>query len=167
MLIYPAVDSRARRFHPSFMSNNTPEKIHGTCVEVEGMGVLLRGPSGSGKSDLALRLMDDGARLIADDYTEVAADGEKLLASAPENIHGLIEVRGVGVLQTGAAVRAELGVVIDLVAAKDIDRLPEDKTTDLIGTSIPYFRLAAFEASAPAKVRFIVRRVKGDIIHVP
>ena len=146
---------------------DTGEKVHASCVEVEGLGVLLRGAPGSGKSDLTLRLIDDGARLIADDYTELTPDNGRLFASAPETIKGLLEVRGVGVLDIGAALRVELGVVIDLVTSDAVERLPDDRTTDLVGIGVPHFTLAPFEASAPAKVRLVVRRVKGDINHVP
>ena len=149
------------------MTNQTPEKMHGTCVEVDGLGVLLCGPPGSGKSDLALRLIDEGARLIADDYTERSVDNGKLSARAPEPIKDLIEVRGVGVLKIGAALQAELGVVIDLDMAGDVERLPDAETVGLLGLPVARFCLAPFEASAPAKVRLIVRRVKGDIVHVP
>ena len=147
--------------------SDTDEKIHGSCVEVEGLGVLLCGAPGSGKSDLTLRLIDDGARLIADDYTELSLDNGRLFAVAPEAIKGLLEVRGVGVLDIGAALRVELGVVIDLVESDAVERLPDDRTKDLAGVSVPCFNLAPLEASAPAKVRLIVRRVKGDISHVP
>jgi HPr kinase/phosphorylase len=149
------------------MINPAPEKIHGTCVEVDGLGVLLCGPPGTGKSDLALRLIDEGARLIADDYTELSIHDGKLQARAPEPIKDLIEVRGVGVLKIGAALQAELGVLIDLVLTEDVERLADDQTVDLLGLPIARFCLAPFEASAPAKVRLIVRRVKGDIMHVP
>jgi len=149
------------------MTNPNPIKIHGTCVEVDGLGVLLCGPSGCGKSDLALRLIDGGARLVADDYTELSLVGATINARAPETIKDLIEVRGVGVLKIGAALQAELGLVIDLVASDAIERLAEDDAMDLLGLQVPRFRLTPFEASAPAKVRLIVRRVKGDIVHVP
>jgi len=149
------------------MTNPDPIKIHGTCVEVDGLGVLLCGPSGCGKSDLALRLIDGGARLVADDYTELSLAGATIIARAPETIKDLIEVRGVGVLKIGAALQAELGLVIDLVASDAIERLAEDDAMDLLGLQVPRFRLTPFEASAPAKVRLIVRRVKGDIVHVP
>ncbi|MHA1598353.1 MAG: HPr kinase/phosphorylase [Alphaproteobacteria bacterium] len=147
--------------------SDTAEKVHGSCVEVEGLGVLLCGAPGSGKSDLTLRLVDDGARLIADDYTQLTQENGRLFASAPDTIKGLLEVRGVGVLDIGAALRVELGVVIDLVDTDAVERLPDDRTTEISGVQVPHFSLAAFEASAPAKVRLITRRVKGDIKHVP
>lgn len=149
------------------MGNQKSKIIHATCVEVDGLGILLRGPSGSGKSDLALRLIDTGARLIADDYTELRNEGGRLIATAPENIDGLIEVRGIGLLNIGAAGQTEIGAVIDLVEPDKIDRLPEDHKTNLLDMPVACFRLAPFESSAPAKVRLVVRRLKGDIEHIP
>ena len=149
------------------MANSLPEKVHATCVEVEGLGVLLRGPAGSGKSDLALRLIDSGERLVADDYTSVEIENNRLMARAPQSIEDLMEGRGVGVLKIGSAVKAEVGVVIDLVSSDQVERLPEDETVEFLGKQVPLFRLAPYEASAPAKVRLVVRRVKGDIMHVP
>jgi len=149
------------------MGSQIFEKIHATCVEIHGLGILLRGPSGSGKSDLALRLIDDGARLIADDYTDLNAQNGRLIATAPHSIKNLIEVRGVGVLEVGAADQADVGVIIDLVGPEQIDRLPEDERITVLGLSVLRFKLTPFESSAPAKVRLIARRVKGDIVHIP
>lgn len=149
------------------MASQTFDKIHATCIEVDGLGILLRGPSGSGKSDLALRLIDGGARLIADDYTDLNTQNNRLIATAPQNIKDLIEVRGVGVLKIGAAVQTDVGAIIDLVTPEQIDRLPEDETITVLGLSILRFKLSPFECSAPAKVRLIARRVKGDIVHNP
>ena len=149
------------------MTKIPSEKVRGTCVEVEGLGVLFRGPAGSGKSDLALRLIDGGARLIADDYTELSPENATLMARAPDTIRYLLEVRGVGVLKIGGASQAELGVVIDLVTADQVERLPEDESIELLGIRVPLFRLAPLEASSPAKVRLVVRRVKGNISNVP
>ena len=76
-------------------------QVHGTCVAIDGCAVLLRGPSGSGKSDLALRLIDGGARLVADDRAEISLRQRRLVVNAPPEIAGLIEVRGLGVLELG------------------------------------------------------------------
>ena len=149
------------------MTKIPSEKVRGTCVEVEGLGVLFRGPAGSGKSDLALRLIDGGARLIADDYTELSPENATLMARAPDTIRYLLEVRGVGVLKINGPLQAELGVVIDLVTADQVERLPEDESIELLGIRVPLFRLAPLEASSPAKVRLVVRRVKGNISNVP
>ena len=149
------------------MVKTPSEKVPGTCVEVEGLGVLFRGSTGSGKSDLALRLIDGGARLIADDYTELSYENATLIARAPETIRGLLEVRGIGILNIGGALQAELGVVIDLVTAEQVERRPEDESIELLGIRVPLFRLTPLEASSPAKVRLILRLIKGSISNAP
>lgn len=128
-------------------------RVHGTSVALEGDGLLLRGPSGSGKSDLALRLVDGGARLVADDQTEIRRVGAELHLAAPATIAGLIEVRGVGILCVPAVASAPLRLVVDLVPPERIDRLPEPHFCTLLGVSVPLLALAPFEASAPAKLR--------------
>lgn len=127
-------------------------RIYGTCVLLSGFGVLLRGPSGSGKSDLALRLIDGGARLIADDQVELVPSDRCLLARAPAALHGLIEIRGIGIQRVEAAGPSPLGLVVDLGA--EAERLPEVETADLLGFAIRRLTLPAFHASTPAKLRF-------------
>jgi len=144
------------------------EQVHGTCVEVDGVGVLLLGPPGSGKSDLALRLIDEGARLVADDRADLRLDDGAIVASAPAPIAGLLEVRGVGVLKVGCAAESRLGLVADLSAAPAAQRLPDpEEAWRRLGVAVPLIRLDPFAASAPAKVRLAVRRVKGDIMPAP
>jgi HPr kinase/phosphorylase len=127
--------------------------IHGTSVTIGRDGVLLRGPSGSGKSDLALRLIDQGARLVADDQTELQREGDGLAMRAPATIAGLIEIRGLGIVAVPTAERAWLRLVVDLVAAEAIERLPEPRCCELEGLRFPVLALAPFAASAPAKLR--------------
>ena len=85
-------------------------QVHGTCVAVAGVGVLLRGPPGSGKSDLALRLIDRGAELVADDRVTLRREDDGIVASAPASLAGLIEVRGVGVARVPAIARARVQI---------------------------------------------------------
>jgi len=145
--------------------------IQATCVVVDGRGVLLRGPSGSGKSDLALRLIDGGARLVADDGVELRREGERLLArlppTAPDSVRGRIEVRGLGILPAPAVAETSLDLVIDLVAADAVERLPEPMTAELLGFALPLLRLCAQEPSAAAKVRLAVRAGRRSIIPPP
>ena len=96
--------------------------IHGTCVLVGGIGVLLRGPSGAGKSDVALRLIDGGALLVADDRVELRMVDGRLMASAPAALAGLLEVRGLGIVRLPCDGPAEVGLVVDLVAAAEVER---------------------------------------------
>ncbi|MGE0425340.1 MAG: HPr kinase/phosphorylase [Reyranellaceae bacterium] len=131
-------------------------QIHATCVALPEGGVLLRGDSGAGKSDLALRLIDGGARLVADDRTDLMREGDLLIARAPASIAGLIEARGVGILRLPPEkLAAEVAVVliVDLVDAAIVERLPEAAREDLLGVQLKRVALAPFEASAPAKIR--------------
>jgi len=137
-------------------------RVHGTSVALGGDGILLRGPSGSGKSDLALRLIDGGARLVSDDQTELRVFGKELRMSAPPSIAGRLEVRGVGILRVPAVASAQLRLVVDLVPEGDIERLPEPRLCEILGRAFRVLRLSSFEASAPAKLRAAVRALVAD-----
>lgn len=146
-------------------------RVHGTCIDLGAAAVLLRGPSGSGKSDLALRLIDDetggdGARLVSDDQVELAARDGAVWASAPESIAGLMEVRGVGVVRVPCVETARLGLVVDLVPPRDVERMPTLQTVSYEGVALPLMQLSPFEISATAKLRMVVRAAEGDIIRV-
>src|SRR5438477_11549915 len=112
-------------------------RAHGTCVEINGMAVLLRGPSGAGKSDLALRLIDGGARLVADDQVELRRAGERVLVTAPAAIAGLIEVRGVGIIRLQPVTEATLALLVDLVPLPEVDRFPATRCEDVLGLAVP------------------------------
>lgn len=127
--------------------------VHGTTVALEGAGVLLRGPSGSGKSDLALRLIDAGARLVADDQTELTRVADGVIARSPASIAGRMEVRGLGILRVPTVPSAPLRLVIDLVAPDRVERLPEPQFCEYLQCSLPLLALAPLEPSAPAKIR--------------
>ena len=75
------------------------EMLHATTVAKDGRAVIIAGRSGSGKSDLALRLFDRGFVLVSDDQTMVRKDGDRLVASAPPTIKGKLEVRGIGIVE--------------------------------------------------------------------
>ena len=133
----------------------TQSRLHGTCVMLAfpagQAGVIFTGPPGSGKSDLALRLIDSGARLVADDQIVIEARGGRLFAQAPEAIRGRIEVRGVGVVAVPFA--AEVEVRLQIALGREGARLPEPAFAALAGVRVPQLLLNAFEASAAAKVR--------------
>ncbi|HLY57166.1 MAG TPA: RNase adapter RapZ [Stellaceae bacterium] len=126
-------------------------RVHGTAVVVAGRGVLLRGPPGAGKSDLALRLIAGGGTLVADDQVEIEPVEGALIASPPETIAGLLEVRGVGIRRLPFVRSVRLVLVVDLVAA--IERLPEARHAEIAGLDLPALELLPFEASAVAKLR--------------
>jgi serine kinase of HPr protein (carbohydrate metabolism regulator) len=128
----------------------TRETVHATCVAIKGRAVLISGPSGSGKSDLALRLIDRGATLVSDDYTELTPHGGRLLASPPERIAGKIELRGIGIVERQWVSGVPVCLAVDLAAP--VERLPEPEARQIAGVALPLLRLSALEASAPIKV---------------
>jgi serine kinase of HPr protein (carbohydrate metabolism regulator) len=131
--------------------------LHATAVAIDGRALLLRGASGSGKSDLALRLIDAGARLVADDQCELCREGERIIVRAPETIADLLEVRGVGIIRLDALAEAPVALVVDLVAADSVERLPAQQSERILGLTLPLIAVAPFEASAVAKLRLAMR----------
>lgn len=134
---------------------------HANCVVVDGVGVLLRGPSASGKSDLSLRLIDAGAQLVADDYTQLELRDGRVVASAPAAIAGMIEVRGIGLVKVSNIASAEIGVVIDLRASDSIERAPMPAVCTYLGVQLPLYAVAALEPSAIVKVRLALDLARG------
>lgn len=132
-------------------------QIHASCVELAGLGVLLLGNSGSGKSDLALRLIDAGARLVADDRTDLGVEAGRLIAAAPRAIAGRIEVRGVGIVALTHVSRSPVGLAVDLVPPAQVERLPERNSRTWLGIAVPLLSLDPFAASAVAKIRLALR----------
>jgi len=145
--------------------------IQATCVAVDDVGVLLRGPSGSGKSDLALRLIDGGAQLVADDLVAVTVDGARAVArlpdTAPPECRGRLEVRGLGLLPVPTVASAVLGLVAELFPGGHPDRQPEPETVEIAGISLRLIRLDPFGASAPARIRLVSRLTRTGIIPAP
>ena len=145
----------------------SPKLLHATCVALDGrdgpLGVLLRGPSGAGKSDLALRLIDRGARLVADDLCEVTVEdgaaGPRLIARAPAEIAGVLEVRGLGIAEVPSLAQAPVALIVDLVAPEEVERLPDAATEEILGVDLPRLALDPFEAAAPAKLDLALRRL--------
>jgi len=127
--------------------------LHATAIAIDGRAVLLRGASGSGKSDLALRLIDAGARLVADDQSELHRHGDAIIARAPATIAGLVEVRGIGIFRLDALAEAPVALIVDLVPPETLERLPVGRTETILGLTLPLIALAPFEASAAAKLR--------------
>lgn len=133
------------------------EQIHATCVEMDGKGVLLMGPPGSGKSDLALRLIDGGARLVADDRTDLVLNDDKLTARAPKELAGKIEVRGIGIVALDTVQDIPVALVIEMAPAEELERIPDPASFEVLGARIPRVRLDPFQASATAKVRVALK----------
>ncbi|MBU6378879.1 MAG: ATP-binding protein [Gammaproteobacteria bacterium] len=147
-------------------------RVHVTAVAVGPHAVLLRGPSGSGKSDLALRMLALPAeavalafghvlpvRLVADDQIDIAVVDGEVTTAAPATIAGLMEVRGVGVVSIGSVDGARVRLIADLLTSGSVERLPEpDAVVEFCGISLPHLHVAALEASAPLKVLLALAR---------
>ncbi len=155
------------------------ETIHATCVAFGARGVLLLGPSGSGKSDLALRaIFDQGAKLVADDRVRLTRRGQRLIASPPPEaaaagLVGAIESYGLGILGLATAQRrasVPLLLAVALVPPGDVERLPGNWQTaaalensegfERLGLALPLLRLAPFESSAALKLRLALHNVR-------
>lgn len=140
------------------MTEVSSERIHASCVAIGGRAVLLCGASGSGKSDLALRLIDRGAELVADDQVLLTRDGDTLRASPPATIAGKIEVRGIGILAMPHRTAMPVSLLIQL--DDPIARMPLDaRSRTLAGVDVPVIALAALEPSAPVKVELALREL--------
>lgn len=142
-----------------------PELVHATCIAVDGMGLLLLGPPGAGKSDLALRLIDQPghglngpvklSRLVADDQVLIRREGERLIAAPPASLAGLLEVRGLGIMKVSYLPEATLAAAIALEPAGDIPRLPDHdlQSWTRAGITLPLLAIDPRQPSAPARIR--------------
>jgi HPr kinase/phosphorylase len=144
--------------------------LHATCLRIGAAGapfgaspfggVLLLGRSGTGKSDLALRLIAAGAELVADDRVELFVSQRNLYARPPARIAGLLEARGVGVIELPFADSVRVVLAVELV--KKVERLPKPLRFRPPGLRLPVraqpplVRIAPLEASAPAKIAAVV-----------
>ena len=146
-------------------------QLQGTCVALDGMGILLRGPSGSGKSDLALRLIEAGGLLVADDLCEIRRDGGQLLVDLPAGVaasfRGRIEARGLGLLSVPHAGPVPLLLVVDLKPGEVSERLPEPAEVRYLGLALPLVVLDPFQASAVARLRLVARQLPKTIMRPP
>lgn len=141
-------------------NNENSTIIHAGCVSIAGKAVLIMGESGSGKSDLSLRLIDGGAALVSDDYTQVTRDGENLWASPAPNIHGLLEVRGVGLLSLPFIKNAPLNLAVKLVSRDQVERLPGPQFFSCLEQELPLLSLHSFDASTSAKIRLALSKIE-------
>jgi serine kinase of HPr protein (carbohydrate metabolism regulator) len=134
------------------------ETVHASTVAMDGRAVLITGRSGSGKSDLTLRLLDRGFVLVSDDQTIVKRDGSRLLASPPPNIAGKLEIRGIGIVEMDHVSDMPVALLVELTS--DIQRLPDDsRERPILGIPLPLITIDAMTASAPSKVALALDRM--------
>ena len=134
------------------------EMLHASTVSLDGRAVMITGPSGSGKSDLALRMLDRGFILVSDDQTIVRRTGSRLIAAAPPTIRGKLEIRGVGIVDMAHVEDVPVALVVELTS--DIRRLPDDsRERPILGVGVPLISVDAMTASAPSKVAVALDRL--------
>ena len=134
------------------------ETLHASTVAIDGRAVMISGPSGSGKSDLALRMLDRGFTLVSDDQTIIKKDGARLLASAPPTIAGKLEIRGLGIVEVERVDNIPIVLIVELTS--DIQRLPDDsRERPILGVPLPIVTIDAMTASAPSKVAIALDRM--------
>jgi HPr kinase/phosphorylase len=159
--------------------NGSDILVYGTCVALGGRAAILQGPSGSGKSDLALRFLStpvslDGLRaaadaaperamLVSDDQVIVRSVDGRLLVRPPGAIAGKLEVRGLGIIDVPHRAEAELLLMVALTTPDNVPRMPADArpVVMLLGKPTPLIKLAPFDASAPIKLRLALSRLGG------
>ena len=137
------------------------EKMHASVIAIGKTAVLLRGPSGAGKSDLALRLISAGAHLVSDDYVELQELGGKIWAHAPQTIAGMIEVRGLGLINMPYISGVRVGLACDLTPKDTIERLPDEQRWLKIGSCrVPLMPVDPETPSAPDRITLALDQVR-------
>ena len=138
------------------------QNFHASCVAIGEFGLLIRGASGSGKSDLVLRLLDEarGVSLVSDDQVLLVEHQGALMATAPASLAGKLEIRGQGIMPWPYIAQVKLSHIVDLVEPAEISRMPEvrELQTSLMNHVFPCLKLAAKQASAPARIRAFLQR---------
>jgi serine kinase of HPr protein (carbohydrate metabolism regulator) len=134
------------------------ENVHATAVARDGRALLITGPSGAGKSDLALRLLDRGFTIVSDDRTIVSRAGDRLIASAHEQIRGKMDVRGLGIVEMETAGDVPVALIVELTS--EIERIPDgNRERQILGLSLPVVSIDAMTASAALKAAMALDRI--------
>ena len=128
------------------------KRIHGSSVAVEDNGILIIGHSGSGKSDLALRLIDSGGTLISDDQTLCLKKQNEIFLFSIEAIYGLLEIRNMGIIKVPYVENVKMKIIVSLVQKKTERLYPKNKKR-LLGLNFPHLELEPNEISAVAKIK--------------
>lgn len=136
--------------------------IHATLVSYDNKGILLMGPSGSGKSDLALRLITDyKAKLVADDRVDLFEKNKHLYGCSPQNIFKKLEIRGLGIAELSAKKETPINLCVELcINRKDIERIPDTQYVEFLGFSVEKINLYPFDCSTTCK---IIAKISGII----
>lgn len=150
------------------MIHNTPphiERIHASCISIGSRGVLLMGKSGSGKSDVALRLMARGGMLVADDQVILSEENGALIASVDPAIRGLIEIHGVGLVKFPVANNIPVRLAVHLVSLQEMEHIPSPQTYETLGVTIPLISIYGFDSSTPDKIYAALHAMRPGNLH--
>lgn len=138
------------------------KRIHSTSVVIDDNGVLILGDSGSGKSDLALRLIDNGATLISDDISICRKNSNNIYLYCPPEIKGLLEVREIGIITVPFVERIKLRLVVNLKSNNN-ERFPKDSSYRILGIKIPIINIEGKNSSAVAKIKVKLNEIRETI----
>mgnify|MGYP001273903919 FL=1 len=141
-------------------------KVHGTSVSIDGDGVLFRGPPGSGKSDLALRMINFGAQLVSDDQVCMTRRNNNIFMSSPPTIRNSMEVRGIGIVNTIAQKEAPLILVLNMLPNNVTSRMPIWQLCTFLDIKVPAVEFAPFEISAHLKVKLAINLARKNGIEM-
>ncbi len=141
--------------------NHDTQIVHASCVAIGNEAVLFSGPSGAGKSDLALRLIDRGAKLVADDQVILTAVEAGIITTAPVEIAGKMEVRSIGIVEVDHVGSIKLSLSVRLTS--EPDRFPLDQSTEtILNRKIPAIYIDPTEPSAPIKIEMALKQLAKD-----
>ena len=138
------------------------KRIHSTSVVIDDNGVLILGDSGSGKSDLALRLIDNGATLISDDISICRKNSNNIYLYCPPEIKGLLEVREIGIITVPFVERIKLRLVVNLKSNNN-ERFPKDSFFRILGIKVPMINIEGKNSSAVAKIKVKLNEIRETI----
>lgn len=130
--------------------------LHATSIAIKNKGVLISGQPGSGKSSLALQLIDRDAHLVSDDQTLLTLEKETLRISPPSSLRGLMEVRGVGICTFPFQEKAPLTLCVEMCEGHLLERLPEPVFVEYHGIQVPYLKLSKIDPLGAIKVELKV-----------
>ena len=138
------------------------KRIHSSSIVIDDNGVLILGDSGSGKSDLALRLIDNGATLISDDISICRKNSNNIYLYCPPEIKGLLEVREIGIITVPFVERIKLRLVVNLKSNNN-ERFPKDSSYRILGIKIPIINIEGKNSSAVAKIKVKLNEIRETI----
>ncbi len=138
------------------------KRVHSSSIVLDDNGVLIMGDSGSGKSDLALRLIDNGATLISDDVTICKKKINEIYLFCPIATKGLLEVREVGIITVPFVEKIKLKMVVKLTN-ENLNRIPKKKFYKILGLKIPLLMMDGRNSSAVVKIKVKLNEIREEI----